>query len=122
MQYDAWRSGAQSDAHARPIGADIHLIASMARLNSIETSADGRKDYRYRCVHLQEDGNCGIYEIRPTMCRDYPYDKGCTFDGCTWDKVRLPWELIPPETLVRQNLKEPSECPSHPQATLSSTP
>lgn len=33
-----------------------------------------------RCNHLQKDGNCGIYETRPQVCRDYSNDY-CEFDA-----------------------------------------
>lgn len=38
----------------------------------------------YTCRHLQPSGDCGAYEARPSMCRDYPYGHACCFDGCTW--------------------------------------
>lgn len=33
-----------------------------------------------RCSHLLDGGRCGIYEIRPQICRDYSNDD-CEFDG-----------------------------------------
>jgi len=39
--------------------------------------------YMYTCRHLQLNGDCAVYERRPRMCRDYPYDKPCPIDGCT---------------------------------------
>jgi uncharacterized protein len=33
-----------------------------------------------RCMHLQADGRCGIYETRPQVCRDHKNDD-CEFDG-----------------------------------------
>jgi len=27
--------------------------------------------FQGRCEHLQPDGGCGIYEVRPQICRDY---------------------------------------------------
>lgn len=33
-----------------------------------------------RCTHLLDDGNCGIYETRPQVCRDYSNDY-CEFDA-----------------------------------------
>jgi Fe-S-cluster containining protein len=33
-----------------------------------------------RCMHLQTDGGCGIYETRPQVCRDHTND-GCEFEG-----------------------------------------
>lgn len=35
--------------------------------------------YVYTCRHLQLNGDCGIYEDRPAMCRDYPYGQVCEF-------------------------------------------
>ncbi len=32
------------------------------------------------CTHLQGDGRCAIYEIRPQVCRDYSNDY-CEFDA-----------------------------------------
>ena len=32
------------------------------------------------CQHLQPDNRCGVYEIRPQICRDYTTD-GCEYDG-----------------------------------------
>ncbi len=42
----------------------------------------------YTCKHFDEpSGNCGIYETRPKMCRDFPYGKPCPFPDCGWDDV-----------------------------------
>ena len=32
------------------------------------------------CQHLQPDNRCGVYEIRPQICRDYTTKK-CEYDG-----------------------------------------
>ena len=37
----------------------------------------------YSCNNLGEDGNCRIYDERPSMCREYPYRELCQFQGCT---------------------------------------
>lgn len=40
----------------------------------------------YKCRHWDEETRlCGIYEDRPKMCRDYPYDKGCVSCDFTSD-------------------------------------
>lgn len=44
----------------------------------------------YDCAHLQEGGDCGIYETRPEMCRDYPHGRLCSQPDCAWDDVRDP--------------------------------
>lgn len=44
------------------------------------------KMHFYTCKHLQDDGNCGIYDKRPRMCRDYPEygrDGFCGHTTCT---------------------------------------
>lgn len=40
------------------------------------------------CSHLQSNGGCGIYENRPSVCRDYSV-KNCEFDGAASEG----WEL-----------------------------
>ena len=39
--------------------------------------------WQYQCSKLLENGDCGIYEARPEMCRDYPYGHTCKIPGCT---------------------------------------
>lgn len=40
------------------------------------------------CSHLQADGRCGIYEIRPDICREY------TNDWCEYDSApENAWKL-----------------------------
>jgi Fe-S-cluster containining protein len=42
-----------------------------------------------RCLHLQDDGRCGIYHDRPQICRDHSNDE-CEFDGpCGKDDFKL---------------------------------
>lgn len=75
---------------------DIHLIAPMVRyigrrtkhpiLNIYKAGAmKGSKQHWYTCAHLQDNGDCGTYEYRPKMCRDYPYGNPCQWAnyGCT---------------------------------------
>lgn len=72
---------------------DVWLIAPMVRLvqvlepgdtNPINPS-DPPSEYKgYSCVHLQENGDCGIYEHRPGLCRRYPYGQPCVYEECTY--------------------------------------
>jgi Fe-S-cluster containining protein len=39
----------------------------------------------YACRHVQLNGDCGIYDRRPNMCRVYPNGARCSFAECTWD-------------------------------------
>jgi len=42
-----------------------------------------------RCMHLQPDGGCGIYETRPQVCREHSNDE-CEFEGpCAEDDFEL---------------------------------
>ncbi|WP_459722153.1 YkgJ family cysteine cluster protein [Sideroxyarcus sp. TK5] len=41
-----------------------------------------------RCVHLQADGRCGIYEHRPDACREHS-DESCEFDLVLEDEFKL---------------------------------
>ena len=80
--YTAWRE--QRSGATWP--NDIWLIAPMIRQNPVEAGHDPT----FSCIHLQANGDCGIYNIRPQVCREYPNNRGCCFEGCTWDAQRLP--------------------------------
>jgi Fe-S-cluster containining protein len=41
-----------------------------------------RKQELFTCKNLGEGGNCGIYETRPQMCRDFPGPKPCPYRNC----------------------------------------
>jgi len=40
------------------------------------------------CTHLQKDGRCGIYEVRPLICRDHSNDY-CEYDVSIEDGSEL---------------------------------
>jgi Fe-S-cluster containining protein len=45
------------------------------------------KVYHYTCVHYdKKKRECGIYDIRPYMCRSYPNNKFCNNPKCQWRK------------------------------------
>lgn len=44
---------------------------------------DSRGQHWYGCRHIQLNGDCGIYETRPEMCRKYPNGTSCGFEDCT---------------------------------------
>ena len=58
-----------------------------------------------QCKHLQPDNRCGIYETRPTICREYSTDK-CEYED-DWlyeqylETAEQVWEyaeaILPPE-------------------------
>jgi Fe-S-cluster containining protein len=55
---------------------DTAIIARML----IRTDQEGDEQRKYTCKHLGADGLCGIYDHRPKMCREYPYNGAC--DQC----------------------------------------
>ncbi len=96
--YRAWSSCELVDDDARDGNGygtidEIWLIAPMVRyLGFFEAGQSHPADptrklngagHFFACVHLQPDGDCGIYATRPTMCRNYPGDEPCAFIGCT---------------------------------------
>lgn len=104
--YLAWRDGkpvprSSLESPEIPNLIDIHLVASMVRHLGFGTRRDvaptapisptkgarnsaAQPGHFYTCVHLQPNGDCGIYDIRPAMCRDYPYGLPCRYLGCTF--------------------------------------
>lgn len=58
--YKRWRK------HGTSILKDIHLVFPMIR---VVDCVDGH--VYFRCIHHDDVDGCGIYEIRPEMCRDY---------------------------------------------------
>lgn len=43
---------------------------------------EGELGNYYTCRHLNELGRCDIYERRPKMCAEFPYNHACQFNGC----------------------------------------
>ena len=72
--------------------SDIETIVDMlVHVRTHATAPDGSPLHapvsRYTCRHLQPNGDCGIYERRPQMCRKYPYGGECQYRTCTWSLV-----------------------------------
>jgi Fe-S-cluster containining protein len=67
----------------------------------------GYQQHFYTCRHIQMNGDCGIYETRPQMCRTYPNGKLCDFEECTLSvegqiKTEAPYFSISNQNLVNQ--------------------
>lgn len=74
--------------HETLIGMLVHLEVSDRNIDG--TTAPNPVDW-YTCRHLQPSGDCGIYDARPGMCRNFPYrGDPCGFPGCTWSAGRDP--------------------------------
>lgn len=67
-----------------------HLIWQVSHENiNIFKDADGWfLHISSRCMHLGENGACGIYETRPWVCREYDNDF-CEFDESIEDASEL---------------------------------
>lgn len=69
--YHYWRSMKSVD----PSYTEIYLIYPMLEFLFEEPDAD--LPFHYRCKHFTHDKEgtptCSIYEIRPRMCRDFPF-------------------------------------------------
>lgn len=86
-------------AEIAPLYQDIYLIAPMVvylghtnkhppKVNPTDAELLGNPEeqgHYYRCKHLDpKTRDCTIYEIRPAMCRGYPYNNECNYARCTW--------------------------------------
>jgi len=91
-----WRSPfpARLVGHYRVPHALTEGRFTWARARDVVTLAAGMKLVRhderpfairhvYRCTHLNEAGDCSIYDDRPNLCRDYPHGEPCQHLGCT---------------------------------------
>jgi len=69
--YAYWKKTKSID----PDFSEIYLIYPM--LSFLREMPGEDLPYHYRCAHFTHDENgipaCSIYEIRPRMCRDFPY-------------------------------------------------
>ncbi|MDY6934306.1 MAG: YkgJ family cysteine cluster protein [Spirochaetota bacterium] len=69
--YKNWRNMSSID----PKFSEIYLIYPMLTFKHENPSED--LPYHYYCKHFTHTENgipaCSIYEIRPKMCRDFPY-------------------------------------------------
>ncbi len=57
-------------------------------LGEFESKLTNRKLHYFTCTNLKENGDCAIYDNRPTMCSDYPYGDKCEQSECTWDYAK----------------------------------
>lgn len=110
-----WQKITSMEVHEVPLRriADIDLIAPMAvylghgqpsdfngGCGSVNPGGVG-KNHVYTCKHFDKaTRNCTIYEYRPAMCRDYPYQRSCEYAHCAWEERKAKPELgWPPDAL-----------------------
>lgn len=106
----AWRDGTTtvngSTAEAEFI-ADmvIPLYESKAGDPSPITKKPQPQDaWYYTCRHRLPNGNCGVYEARPSLCRDYPYGGPCEYPGCTWASATEATRRHPPDVRAKDEV------------------
>jgi Fe-S-cluster containining protein len=55
----------------------------------VSPTIHGEMREHFTCRHVQANGDCGIYETRPALCRRYPYGAECEHkDRCGWTAAR----------------------------------
>ena len=72
--------------------ADLQVAEMLIPLGVSTLHEDGVSRHRvpwYRCRNVLPNGDCGIYQDRPEMCRIYPTIGTCLYAGCTWRDARL---------------------------------
>src|SRR6186713_2485093 len=65
---------------ADPGSAKIPNIETIAPM--IVSLGKFRGQELFTCRNLSADGNCGIYDTRPKMCRDFPGPDPCPYRNC----------------------------------------
>lgn len=82
--------------HSRRVNSDIHVVFPMLiplgkltanpfkLINETPVPDDYEGQEFYSCKHFI-DGDCSIYDVRPTMCQSYGTHKNCEFADCTWE-------------------------------------
>ncbi len=91
--YEYWRTLPSVD----PKFSEIYLIYPMLMFKYENLKED--LPYHYSCKHFTRStdglGICSIYEIRPRMCREFPYYEGIElapeekvspYDGCGYNE------------------------------------
>jgi Fe-S-cluster containining protein len=63
---------------------DLRIIQDMLMPGYWECTGNDEEMQWYYCKHHQPDGDCAIYETRPSMCRNYPRPfRRCEWPQCT---------------------------------------
>ena len=57
--------------------------------NKVKRTFQGLNNVRGRCPFLREDNSCGIYEIRPQICRIYPRNDSSLKGICENERLHI---------------------------------
>ena len=95
VNYQAWRRKQKQydwNGERKNTTLDIFIIFPMviplndgkpAKYGAATGEATEIETYHYTCKHFdKETRKCGIYDIRPHVCRDFPHGKPCQYEGC----------------------------------------
>lgn len=75
------QDGEQIAAMVIPLGKHSEYAGAPRYLSRHD--ADGGL-HLYTCRNLDTaTGDCRVYETRPAMCRNFPYERACPYQGCT---------------------------------------
>jgi len=93
QDYRTYLNWAADQTKPEPDFKDIHIIGPMLihlghgfydKKNSVFVPDKEQGGHYYTCRHFDvPSGNCLIHDVRPAMCRDFPYGGPCPFPGCT---------------------------------------
>jgi Fe-S-cluster containining protein len=78
----------------------------------IVSRTSGESLHWYTCTKLQPNGDCGIYETRPLLCREFPYNNPCPYKACEWEPETRPdvrADRIVPLRMMKKYKIEPAD-------------
>ncbi len=89
VMYDLEVSSGVENKYVRDIKTVYPMLIDRDELGDSNGNPLGYQNHRYECRNLQPNGDCGIYEKRPWMCRSFPNDRPCPNADCTWSLGQL---------------------------------
>jgi Fe-S-cluster containining protein len=66
----------------------IQIHDMVVYLGNYGTDDFKERAWHYRCKNIQDNGDCGIYQTRPGMCRRFPSSGHCGYSACNWTEAR----------------------------------
>jgi len=76
-------------AERKALAAHFGLSLRAFEARYLETHAAGVKSFKSvgdACVFLDEHGRCGVYALRPSQCRTFPFWADLLADRDTWER------------------------------------
>lgn len=81
---ERWKDNLVPMSHDSDIVADMVVFLGEFTHHPVVGSLvdEGRPAHFYSCKNLQPNGDCGIYEDRPKLCRDFGRFEPCPYPTC----------------------------------------